>query len=38
MELTIAIEQIEHIVEPLKKAVDHMDTIYHNRTKEEARP
>jgi hypothetical protein len=36
MELTLAIEQIEYLVEPLKEAIDHMDTIYHNRPKEEA--
>ncbi len=37
LELTIAIEQIEYIAAPLKSAVDRMDTIYHERTKEEAR-
>jgi hypothetical protein len=35
-ELSVAFDELEFVTEPLKEAIDNLDTIYHQRTKEEA--
>jgi len=34
-ELSVAFEGLEFVTEPLKEAIDNLDTMYHQRTKEE---
>jgi hypothetical protein len=36
-ELSVAFEELEFVTEPLKEAIDNLDTMYHQRTEEEAR-